>query len=457
VIGRPDGTGSLIARPSAAEGATTAPSTAQRLLTVVERAARSPLPIQLRAWDGSTAGPTDPVLAVHLRSPRAVRGALRPAAELGAARAYVSGDLEFEPIGGHDEISALCDQRMIAFAGAARTAVRSPLRKLSTMAALTRLAGPGPGPGRPPEEATLSGRRHGRGRDAAAIAHHYDLGNDFYRLILGESMVYSCAYWRADPDDDYGLEQAQRDKLDRICRKLGLKPGHHLLDIGCGWGSLAVHAAEHYGAHVVGITLSEAQATMARRRVHDAGVAGLVTIRVQDYRDLADGPYDAVASVGMAEHLGSARYARYAATVRKVLRPGGRLLHHQITVPAPAPRRRRKQFIDRYIFPDGELTPLGHISDRLERSGLEVVDVESMREHYVPTLRAWLHNLDHNRGSATELTSPGRVRAWRLYLAGSAAGFASGRLALHQVLAVVPWPGGRSPLPRLRSTWLPGG
>jgi cyclopropane-fatty-acyl-phospholipid synthase len=414
-------------------------------------------PVQVVGWDGSVAGSQEPVVRLRFRSRAAVRAAVWPPHELGLARAYVSGLLDVEPIGDRDVVTALSDPRLMRFATAARSATRSPIRALACSAGAIRLGGLGHRLRRPPEEAILRGRRHDRGRDAVAIAHHYDLGNDFYRLLLGESMVYSCAYWRNDPGDRYTLADAQRDKLERVCRKLGLVPGARLLDVGCGWGSLVLHAAACHGVRAVGVTLSRAQAELARLRVSSAGLQELVDIRVQDYRDLTDGPYDAVASVGMAEHLGRRNYPTYANVLGGLLRPGGRLLHHQITVPEPAPRRGRRGFIDRYIFPDGELAAVGFVAGALERAGLEILDVESLREHYVPTLQSWLENLDSNRERAVALSSPARVRAWRLYLAASAAGFAGGRMGVHQLLAGRRLDGGRSAVPRLRSGWLPGG
>jgi cyclopropane-fatty-acyl-phospholipid synthase len=378
------------------------------------------------------------LLSVRIRSRRALRGTLRAPYELALARAYVSGQLLVDPVGPADLVTALRDPRVLAFGVAARTSARSPVRTFAALVGVLRLTGLGPGLPAPPEEAHIKGRRHLRGRDAAAIAHHYDLGNDFYRLLLGESMVYSCAYWRCEPCAEYGLVEAQRDKLELVCRKLGLGPGQRLLDVGCGWGSLVMHAAAHHGVRAVGITLSQRQAALAVERVRAAGLADRVDIRIQDYRDIHDGPYQAVASVGMAEHLGRVRYSRYAGALRGLLEPGGHLLHSQITVPASVPAPRRGRFIDRYIFPDGELVPIGYITAQLERAGLEIVHVESLREHYVPTLRAWLDNLDRAEEAAIGATSPGRVRAWRLYLAGSAAGFAAGRLGVHQILAVVP-------------------
>jgi cyclopropane-fatty-acyl-phospholipid synthase len=318
---------------------------------------------------------------------------------------------------------------------------------------LIRLGAVGPQPKPPPEEITMSGARHSRHRDRTAISHHYDVGNDFYRIVLGESMVYSCAYWTSD-DPGYGLADAQRDKLDLICRKLDLRPGMRLLDVGCGWGALAMHAAEHYGVRVVGITLSAEQADYARKQVAEAGFTELVDIRVRDYRDLDDGPFDAIASVGMAEHVGTGPYADYAAILFAQLKPGGRLLNHQIAAIHPEPKQRRQRsFIDAYVFPDGELAPLGTTVSLLEAAGFEVRDVQALREHYARTLRAWVTNLERQWWRAVGLTSRGRARVWRLYMAASALAFEQARIGVNQILAVKTLPDGISNIPPTRPTW----
>jgi cyclopropane-fatty-acyl-phospholipid synthase len=303
----------------------------------------------------------------------------------------------------------------------------------------------------------MSGTRHSRRRDRQAISHHYDVGNDFYRIVLGPSMVYSCAYWTSS-DPGYGLADAQRDKLDLICRKLGLKPGMRLWDVGCGWGGLALHAAREYGAHVVGITLSGEQADYARKQVAEAGLTNQIDIRVQDYRDLDDGPFDAVASVGMAEHVGTGPYGEYAGILFRQLRAGGRLLNHQIAAIRPPERtpgrRPERSFIDAYVFPDGELAPLGTTVSLLEQAGFEVRDVQALREHYARTLRAWVTGLETRWPEAVRLTSPGRARVWRLYMAASALAFEQGRIGVNQVLCVKAHRNGASDLPPTRAGWL---
>jgi cyclopropane-fatty-acyl-phospholipid synthase len=268
-------------------------------------------------------------------------------------------------------------------------------------------------------------------------------------------MVYSCAVW--DPDAaDASLEEAQRAKLDLICRKLALREGQRLLDVGCGWGALVRHAARHYGVTAVGITLSAEQAAHARRRLAEDGLADRVEIRVQDYRETDDGPYDAIASVGMAEHVGAARYQEYADRLFGLLREGGRLLNHQIAR-RPEPRERAYRidpFIDAYVFPDGELAPVGRTVAQLEQAGFEVRDLESLREHYALTLRQWVRNLEAGWPEAVRMTSPGRARVWRLYMAASALAFERGRIGVNQILAVrTPTVTGRSGLPLRPRAW----
>jgi cyclopropane-fatty-acyl-phospholipid synthase len=303
--------------------------------------------------------------------------------------------------------------------------------------------------------APLLGQRHSRSRAARAISHHYDVGNDFYELVLGPSMTYSCAYYEQDPGPGFGLEQAQQAKCDLVAVKLGLKPGMRVLDVGCGWGAFVCNAARNYGVTAVGITLSREQADRARRRAAEAGVADRVEIRVQDYRDVDDGPYDAVASIGMAEHVGQKMLATYSAKLLALLRPGGRLLNHAISRrPGSAGGFSRTSFIDRYVFPDGQLEPLSVMVGALEEAGFEVRDVESLREHYALTLRAWTANLEASWDRAVQLSSPGRARVWRMYMAGSALAFENNRLGVNQVLAVRPGVGGTSGMPKTRAALL---
>ncbi|MET7453812.1 class I SAM-dependent methyltransferase [Streptomyces sp. NPDC005574] len=426
---------------------------ASRLTGLVEQLLGAPLPLRIRAWDGSQAGPPDaPALVVRNR--RAVRRLLWKPGELGLARAWVAGDLEVEG----DLYTALA---LIAGLWERQENPRSLVRALrdpevrAAALGLVRFAG-SPLPPAPPREEVRRARRglHSKRSDKHAISHHYDVGNEFYELVLGSSMVYSCAYWSA-PEPAGTLADAQRDKLELVCRKLALTPGQRLLDVGCGWGSLAVHAAREHGVRVVGITLSQEQAAYARKRVAEEGLTDRVEIRVQDYRDVVDGPFDAVSSIGMAEHVGAERYLEYADLLHRLLAPGGRLLNHQI---ARRPQRDEStyaldEFIDAYVFPDGELAPLGTTVTQLERAGFEVRDVESIREHYALTLRRWVACLEAGWTRAVRLAGPGRARVWRLYMAACAVAFERNQIGVNQVLAVRTPDSGASGMPLRARTW----
>jgi len=402
-------------------------------------------PWRLRAWDGSEAGPADaPILAV--RSPQAVRRLVWAPGELGLARAYVAGEIDLE-----DDVFAVLEAldssgRLSSEATFPRPSARDWLELGRTAAALHAIGAP---PAPPPEEFPRPRRiRHHRpDLDAAAVAHHYDVGNDFYALVLGPTLVYSCAVWA---DEQTGLDAAQIAKLDLVCRKLGLAPGTRLLDVGCGWGSLALHAAREYGADVVGITLSTEQAELARQRVDSAGLAGQVTIRVQDYREVDDGPYDAISSIGMAEHVGRVAMAGYVSALHDRLVPGGRLLHHAIAWSAGPSRWDDDSFISRYVFPGGELISLSDTIGALE-THFEVLDVEALRRHYTLTLRAWVDRLEKHWDLAVHLVGEGRARVWRLYMAAAALSFEAGKLGVNQVLARR---SGGEPPPLRRDAWI---
>ncbi len=265
-------------------------------------------------------------------------------------------------------------------------------------------------------------------------------------------MTYSCAYWAKEPSAAFGLDDAQFAKCELVARKLGLTDGMRVLDVGCGWGTFALHAARTYGVRMVGVTLSQEQAAFARKRMAEEGVADQVEIRVQDYRDVSDGPFDAITSIGMAEHVGAAMLPGYAAHLFTLLSPTGRLLNHAISRrPGPAPAFSSTSFIDRYVFPDGELEPLAMMIGALEGVGFEVRDVESLREHYAMTLREWVMNMERRWDEAARLTSPARARIWRLYMAGSALAFERNRIGVNQVLAVKNGPRGTSAMPRTRT------
>lgn len=396
------------------------------LAAAIRRLLGGDLPIAVDCYDGSYLGADATETTLVVRSPLALRYVLTAPGELGIARAYVAGELDvegdiFDALELRDNIP---DVRLGAseWLDFARIAGRAGLRPVSP----------------PPEEARLHGRRHSKERDAAAIAHHYDVSNDFYRMILGPSMTYSCGVW-SSPNGT--LEDAQTAKHELVCRKLGLEPGMRLLDIGCGWGSMAIHAAQSHGVNAVGITLSERQAAWARRAVREAGLEHRVEIRVQDYRDLHDGPFDAISSIGMFEHVGAARLDEYFAALHRLVRPGGRVLNHGIARPASRhirPRFFRNGFIDRYVFPDGELHEVGSVISRLQIAGLEARHEESLREHYALTLRAWVKNLETSWPQVVAEVGAGRARVWRLYMAASAKNFEAGRTQIHQVLAVRP-------------------
>ncbi|SCK26018.1 MULTISPECIES: class I SAM-dependent methyltransferase [Streptomyces] len=430
-----------------------------RLSHMVKQALGRPLPLRLRAWDGSEAGPsTGPVLVIRDR--RALHRLAWKPGELGLARAWVAGEIDIEGdlYEGLARISGLVWDRGESETKRPAllrtlTALRDP-RNLRLAADLLALAGPALPPAPPREEAiSQRGPLHSLRRDRHAISHHYDVGNDFYSLVLGPSMVYSCAYWE-NPEST--LEDAQHAKLDLICRKLGLKPGQRLLDVGCGWGSMVLHAVQHYGVEAVGVTISEEQAALARKRLAEAGCTDRAEIRVQDYREIDDGPFDTISSIGMAEHVGSAQYLAYARILHSLLKPGGRLLNHQI---ARRPLKNEDayeidEFIDRYVFPDGELAPVATTTALLEDAGFEVRDVEALREHYALTLRAWVTNLENRWPEATRLTTPGRARVWRLYMAASALAFEQNNIGVNQILAVRTTTAGNAKMPPTRGQWL---
>jgi len=414
---------------------------------IVAGLARHPLPVRVEAYDGSVAGAADAGLTVRIARRAALRRVLTRPGELGLARAYVAGDLELD--------GRVYDAFLIS------PAPNRVLRALRTAAGLARRAGPSVlVPIAPPAiETAPMGRLHSRGRDRRSVTYHYDVSNAFYELVLGPSMVYSCAVF-ASPDDT--LEAAQIRKVDLVCRKLALEPGMRVLDVGCGWGTLAIHAAHTYGCRVVGVTLSVRQRELAEARAREAGVDGLVEFRVQDYRDVDDGPYDAVCSIGMAEHVGRRALDAYARQLFALVRPGGRVLHHAIGRPgvlegaatigpkarrhARDPARIRSPFISRYVFPDGELHEVGATVSRLQAHGFEVRHLESLREHYALTLRRWVANLEANLDAAEAEVGPERARVWRLYMAGSAVGFERHRLEVHQALCARP-DAGRSRFP----------
>jgi cyclopropane-fatty-acyl-phospholipid synthase len=407
-------------------------------------------PVRFEFWDGSSIGPTDSASVARVASPEAIRHMMWAPGELGLARAFVTGGFEID--GSLEEVlRTLQDQ-----AGTERR--MTPASAAAVFRAAREVGALGGPPPIPPEETVPRGWRHSIRRDKRAVSHHYDVGNDFYALVLGPSMTYSCARF-ADPTTS--LEDAQAAKHELICRKLGLdEPGFRadcaaarprLLDVGCGWGSMAIHAATHHDADVVGVTISEQQAELARRRVADAGLDDRVEIRLQDYREIADGPFDAISSVGMAEHVGLKNMDRYFQKLYDVLRPGGRILNHAIASVGGS-KMGRRSFIARYVFPDGELLDIATTVASMERAGFEVRDVENLREHYAATLRHWVANLERRWDEAVGLVGVQRARVWRLYMSASVNGFLDGGIQIDQTLGVRST-GAPSGLPPTRAAW----
>ncbi|EME61562.1 cyclopropane fatty acid synthase [Amycolatopsis decaplanina DSM 44594] len=378
-----------------------------------------------------------------LHNRRALRRLLYAPGELGLARAYVSGDLDVEGdlADGFRRIWALTRS------GALRRAKLGPREWAETLRIAVRLGIVGPPPEPPAEEARLSGKLHTLLRDKSAIAHHYDLSNAFYQLLMDESMAYSSAYWTSE-EDGYDLEQAQWDKLELICRKLGLRPGMRLLDVGCGWGSLLVHAAKHHGVQAVGITLSAEQLQHIRGRLAQHDLEDRVEVRRQDYRELTDEPFDAVASIEMGEHVGEENYPEYTRTLYRMLKPTGRLVLQQMSRGAVAPGG--GAFIERYIAPDMTMRPLSRTLGHLETAGFEIRDVHALREHYVRTVRAWEKTLEDNWDDVVALIGEPGARVWRLYLVGGALAFEENRMGVDQILAVRSSDEGLSALPATR-------
>jgi cyclopropane-fatty-acyl-phospholipid synthase len=397
-------------------------------------------PVRVELWDGSTLGSPDATVGLTVRSPDAIRRLVW--APGGLARAFVVGELDTDD----DLFDVIATLRGLV---PSRPDFDLDLLRAAANAARALHLDVRP-PQPPPEEATPRGPVHSRRRDQQAISHHYDISNDFYRLVLGPSMTYSCARFT---EPGLSLEDAQAAKHDLICRKLGLdqREGMRLLDVGCGWGSMAIHAASTYGARVVGVTISRAQADHARKRAAEAGVGDLVEIRLQDYRDVDDGPFDAISSIGMFEHVGAQRMAEYFHRLHGLLRPQGRLLNHAISSVGGSQVSRRS-FVGRYVFPDGHLIDVGDTVLAMEAAGFEVRDVESLREHYARTLRAWVENLRADWDRAVELVGERRARIWHLYMVGSAIGFEDGGISVHQTLAVRPDHDGASGMPPTR-TW----
>ena len=399
------------------------------------------LPVRLRAWDGSEAGPRDAPL-VEVRSPDALRRLLWHPGELGAAQAYVTGEIEVHGDLDRALTHAFAVGRERGLSGRPGPgAIAAGLRTLGQLGLLGRP------PAAPASQARVRGRLHSRQRDRRAIGHHYDLSNEFYALILDPAMAYSCAYYGDDPAES--VASAQRAKLDLVCRKLGIGPGSTLLDVGCGWGSLSLHAAEHVGARVTGVTIAAEQKKLIDRRIRERGLEDRVEIRLQDYRDVPERDhFDAVGSIEMGEHVGEHNYPAYVEVLRRSVRPGGRVLVQQMSRTGRHPGG--GPFIESFIAPDMYMRPVGETVALLECGGLEVRDVHALREHYVRTVAGWLESFESQLRELTDLVGEEVVRVWRLYLVGGAMAFREGRMGVDQILCVRP---GADPAMSWQRSW----
>ena len=407
-----------------------------------------PVPIRFTAYDGSASGPEDARIGLNLKNERGVAYLVTAPGDLGMARAYVSGDLDVlgvHPGDPHDAMVVLL--RALKFRRPSPAEVVNMLRSIG----LSGLVPPAP----PPQEhlprwrRLVEGFRHSPERDGKVIQHHYDVSNRFYELVLGPSMTYSCALFE---DESKSLEEAQYAKYDLVAQKLDLEPGQRLLDVGCGWGEMMRHAAREYGVSGIGVTLSRAQAEWAQQKNKEEGLDHLVEVRHMDYRDVPETGFDAISSIGLTEHIGVDNYPSYFEFLRKKLVPGGRLLNHSITRPNNKPTP-TGAFIDRYVFPDGELIGSGKIITEMQNAGWEVHHEENLRMHYAMTLAGWSDNLRRNWDECVAEVGEGTARVWGLYMAGSRMGFERNELQLHQVLAGRTEDDGRSDFP-LRPNWL---
>jgi cyclopropane-fatty-acyl-phospholipid synthase len=415
-----------------------------RALAFVQELLRGfhPRNFAVELWDGRRWGPESGQFhrfTWRINRPGALRSALATANTLGLAEAYIYGDFDLD--GDIEAVFPLAD-----YLARQKWSKKEKLRLGGLLLGLPsqdRLRRARPG-------ARMRGRVHSRGRDRAAISYHYDVSNDFYALWLDREMVYSCAYFKRPQDD---LDTAQEQKLDYICRKLRLQPGERLLDIGCGWGGLILHAARHYGVNALGITLSEQQLALAKERIQREGLSERCEARLLDYRELDEpAAYDKIASVGMVEHVGEANLPEYFRRAFRLLRPGGVFLNHGIGVPEIRPAVPRPSFVDLYVFPDGELVPIGTMTRAGEQAGFEVRDVENLREHYALTLKHWVRGMEEHAEQARRLVDEVTYRIWRLHMAGSAYYFERGRLDLYQTLLVKSGQG-QSGLPLTREDW----
>jgi cyclopropane-fatty-acyl-phospholipid synthase len=415
------------------------------LAEVFESIAGPDAPVEFTAYDGSHAGQSGSPVKITVRSPAAVAYLAQAPGALGLARAYVAGQLDVEG----DMYQALA---RMAKAQSISLSVAEKLRLLQALGGPKLLLHRMPPP---PQEVRvnrrwLGGRRHSKGRDASAISHHYDVSNRFYEWVLGPTMAYTCACY---PSEDATLEEAQTFKFDLVARKLGLREGMRLLDVGCGWGGMVMHAAREYGVKALGVTLSAQQAAWAQAAIEREGLSRLAEVRHLDYRDVAETGFDAVSSIGLTEHIGKQNLPSYFSFLFGKLKPGGRLLNHCITRPDNTePSIRKGGFINRYVFPDGELEGPGYLISLMHDTGFEVRHEENLREHYAKTLAAWCANLDAHWSEAVQEVGQGTARVWRLYMAGSRLAFDRNHIELHQVLCARLHSDGRSGMP-LRPDW----
>jgi cyclopropane-fatty-acyl-phospholipid synthase len=403
---------------------------------IFQRAVGPAAPVRMQAYDGSEAGSPDAPILIEVRSPRALAYLASAPGSLGLARAYVTGELEVEG----ELYPALRGMADLAINNIPRSEQIAIARQLLGVRLRTRTP-------LPPEETKPRGRLHSRKRDRKVISHHYDVSNRFYEWLLGPTMAYTCAVF---PKPDADLEQAQEHKHELDARKLGLQPGMRLLDVGCGWGGMVMHAAERHGVKALGVTLSHEQAEWAQQAIVERGLNDVAEVRHLDYRDVAESDFDAVSSIGLTEHLGRAQLPAYFAFLYGKLRPGGRLLNHCITQPDGQGPQTLDQFIDRYVFPDGQLHSIGLLVSHMNDAGFEIRHEENFREHYARTLSFWSANLDANWDDAVADVGETRARVWRLYLAASQVGFELNNIQLHQVLGVKVAEGGEAHMP-----WLP--
>ena len=379
-------------------------------------------PFGLRFWDGSDVPATEPDSpTLTFNTPQALAHVLRAPGELGLGRAYVAGMIEVDDLEGALRMVDTFEPPPLSLRQRAELAV-----------AVLRACGVVAPPPIPKAELRLRGARHTMARDRRAVQHHYDVGNEFFALFLDPSMTYSCAYWKGGATT---LAEAQEAKLELVCKKLALSQGERVLDVGCGWGSFVIHAALRHGVRAVGITLAEAQARLARERVREAGVADRVEIRLADYREVSDGPFDAIASIGMVEHVGAEQIDVYARRLHRLLKPGGRLLNHGIAKLKDFDTPDEGAFSERFVFPDGVPLPLSRVLHALERTEFTTTHVEGLQDDYARTIGYWIESFDAHWDDAVRLAGIERARIWRLYLRAARQGFETGWASVYQVLA----------------------